>query len=118
MPITTDPARLSAVATALGDAVRSWPEEIRVAFVASGGLSHFTVNEELDRTVMNGFLATDGEALGAIPRVQLNSGNSEIRNWITVAGASEGLAPEWHDYIPCYRTLAGTGCGMGFAILQ
>jgi 3-O-methylgallate 3,4-dioxygenase len=80
-------------------------------------MSHFTINQELDRSVMEAFLACDGDKLGAIPRVQLNSGNSEIRNWIVVAGASIGLSPQWHDYIPCYRTPAGTGCGMGFAIL-
>lgn len=117
-PNQPSPARCFAFGRALADAVRSWPEDIRVAFVASGGLSHFTVNTELDHVVMQAFLAGDGEALGAIPRRQLNSGNSEIRNWIAVAGASAGLKPQWHNYIPCYRTPAGTGCGMGFAILH
>lgn len=102
---------------ALGKAVRAWPEDIRVAFVASGGASHFTVDPDRDRLVLDAFLARDGEALGNIPRVRLNSGNSEIHNWITVAGASGELVLEWDDYIPCYRTPARTGCGMGFAIL-
>lgn len=117
-PNQPTPGRCFALGRALGEAVRSWGEDIRVAFVASGGLSHFTVNEDLDRTVMDGFLRADGERLAAIPKAQLNSGNSEIRNWIAVAGACAGLAPEWHSYIPCYRTPAGTGCGMGFAILH
>ena len=117
-PNQPTPKRCFALGQALANAVRSWPEDIRVAFVASGGLSHFTVNEELDRTVMEGFLAADGAKLGAIPRALLNSGNSEIRNWVAVAGAAHGLSPDWHDYVPCYRTPAGTGCGMGFAILS
>ena len=117
-PNQPSPRRCFALGRALADAVRAWPEDIRVAFVASGGLSHFTVNPDLDRTVLDAFLTGDGEILGAIPRAQLNSGNSEIRNWIAVAGASAGLVPEWHDYIPCFRTPAGTGCGMGFAILR
>ena len=58
----------------------------------------------------------DGAALAALPPAQLTSGNSEIRNWITVAGAAENLTTEWQDYQPCYRTIAGTGCAMGFAI--
>ena len=116
-PNQPTPARCFALGEALADGVRAWPEDIRVAFVASGGLSHFTVDPDLDRMVMDAFLACDGEVLSNIPRVRLNSGNSEIRNWITVAGASAGLAPKWHDYIPAYRTPAGTGCGMGFAIL-
>ncbi len=117
-PNQPTPKRCFAFGAALADAVRSWPEDIRVAFVASGGLSHFTVNEDLDRTVMEGFLAADGRVLAGIPRALLNSGNSEIRNWIAVAGAAQGLSPDWHSYVPCYRTEAGTGCGMGFAVLS
>lgn len=117
-PNQPTPRRCFALGQGLAAAVESWPEDVRVAFVASGGLSHFTVNEELDRTVMDAFLSTDGAKLGAIPKAQLNSGNSEIRNWIAVAGACTGLKAAWHDYIPCYRTHAGTGCGMGFAILR
>ena len=49
-------------------------------------------------------------------RGRLNSGTSEIRNWITVAGACERLDTVWQEYIPCYRSAAGTGCGMGFAV--
>ncbi len=41
---------------------------------------------------------------------------SEIRNWITVAGAAGHLKNVWQEYIPCYRSAAGTGCGMGFAL--
>lgn len=116
-PNQPTPGRCFALGHALAEAIREWPEDIRVAVVASGGLSHFTVDPELDQSVMEAFLAKDGDALSAIPRERLNSGNSEIRNWITVAGAAAGLDPVWHDYIPCFRTPAGTGCGMGFAVL-
>jgi 3-O-methylgallate 3,4-dioxygenase len=54
-------------------------------------------------------------ALAAIPSAKLNSGSSEIRNWIVTAGAAEGLATAWQEYEPLYRTPAGTGCGMAFA---
>ena len=80
-------------------------------------MSHFTVDPEEDVKVVKAFLDCDGDVLGNIPKNRLNSGNSEIRNWITVGGAFAGLSSVWRDYIPCYRTLAGTGCGMGFAIL-
>jgi 3-O-methylgallate 3,4-dioxygenase len=39
-----------------------------------------------------------------------------MRNWITMAAASRHLTNAWVDYIPCYRSAAGTGCGMGFAV--
>ena len=50
-----------------------------------------------------------------IPAVRLNSGNSEIRNWIVAAGAAGNLQTAWQEYEPLYRTPAGTGCGMAFA---
>ena len=88
----------------------------RVGILASGGLSHFTVDEELDRGLLDACKRNDGEALSSIPVEKLNSGSSEIRNWITVAGAASHLKVEWQEYIPCYRSAAGTGCGMGFSV--
>ncbi len=55
------------------------------------------------------------EQLRAIPAKLLKAGSSEIRNWITVAAACKDLKLVWDEYIPVYRTLAGTGCGLGFA---
>ena len=54
-------------------------------------------------------------ALAGISRDRLRSGNSEILNWVTAAGALEGLTPAVLDYVPGYRTPAGTGTGMAFA---
>ena len=45
----------------------------------------------------------------------MHSGNSEIRNWISVTGATEHLKMDLVDYVPSYRSPAGTGCAMGFA---
>ena len=100
---------------ALRDAVGSWPEDLRVGVVASGGLSHFVVDEELDRGVLAAIEAGDGKALGAIPEDKLQSGSSEIKNWIVAAGALDGLRFEVIGYVPGYRSPAGTGCGMAFA---
>ncbi len=110
------PRRCYQLGQALAAAVRSAPGNSRVGILASGGLSHFTVDEALDRHVLNACKRKDGEALASIPPEMLNSGSSEIRNWITVAGACETLETAWQEYIPCYRSAAGTGCGMGFAV--
>ncbi len=91
-------------------------EPARVGIVASGGLSHFTVDEELDRAVLRACRDKDAETLSSLPLARLNGGSSEIRNWIAAAGAAEALPMVWHDYVPCYRSPAGTGCGMGFAV--
>lgn len=107
-------ARCWALGRELAAAVRSWPEDLRVGVVASGGLSHFVVDEELDRKVLAALAADDGDTLGAIPEAMLQSGSSEIKCWITAAGALSGLDFDVIDYVPGYRSPAGTGCGMAF----
>lgn len=111
------PKRCYQLGRQLRRAVEAWDSEAQVGIIASGGLSHFTVDEELDRSVLRAFVEHDGDLLSSIPLEKLGAGNSEIRNWITVAGASEHLTMKFMDYIPVYRSLAGTGCGMGFATL-
>jgi aromatic ring-opening dioxygenase catalytic subunit (LigB family) len=99
---------------ALRAAIEASPVEARVVLVASGGLSHFVVDEELDRRVLDGIAHRDAESLRSIPDHLLNAGSSEIRNWVAVAGAMHDREVAWSEYAPCYRTAAGTGCGMGF----
>lgn len=110
------PRRCYELGKAIRKAVQNAPGNARVGILASGGLSHFTVDEELDRGLLEACKRNDGEALCAIPAAKLNSGSSEIRNWLTVAGAASHLKTAWQEYIPCYRSAAGTGCGMGFAV--
>ncbi len=106
----------------LARAVAAWPSEKSVAFVASGGLSHFVVNEDFDHAVLDAMLSADAAALTSLPENMFESGTSEIKNWIVVAGAmaeaglnEAGLKMTLVDYVPCYRSEAGTGSGMGFA---
>lgn len=101
---------------AMGKIIRNWDSEKKVAVVGSGGLSHFVVDEEIDQMAIKGMRDKDAEALAALPRYRLNSGNSEILNWITAAGACEHLDMDLVDYVPVYRSPAGTGGGWGFAI--
>jgi hypothetical protein len=54
--------------------------------------------------------------VAALPLDRLESGTSEIRNWIAAAGALEGLDMHVVDYVPSYRSEAGTGVGMAFAV--
>jgi 3-O-methylgallate 3,4-dioxygenase len=108
------PRRCYHLGRAVKAAIESFSGADRIGVLASGGLSHFTIDEDLDRGVLNAIRAGDGEALASIPPAKLNSGNSEIRNWIVVAGAAAGLKTAWQAYEPLYRTPAGTGCGMAF----
>lgn len=100
---------------ALRSAVESVPDRKRVGIIASGGLSHFLVDEELDRLVLDACAKGDTEALTRIPEKVLQSGSSEIKNWIVVAAACTPLDFDLIDYVPGYRTPAGTGTGLAFA---
>ena len=113
-PNQVTPRRCYEFGQAVRRAVASWDEDCRVGVIASGGLSHFVVDEDLDLTTIDAFRNLDADTLCNLPREKLNSGNSEIRNWIAAAGASEHLDARLLDYVPCYRSPAGTGCGMGF----
>jgi len=115
-PNQPTPRRCHRLGRALRAAVESFPRDLRVGVVASGGLSHFTVDEELDQRVIRALRAKDAEALCTLPRQLLNSGNSEIRNWICMAGATDHLPLQSLEYIPGYRTPAGTGTGLCFAV--
>ena len=101
---------------AIAGAVKSWPDEARVAVVASGGLSHFVVDEELDRKLIGALETKDAEALKSLPKERLYSATSESLNWVAVGGAmhNTNLRAEVVDYVPVYRTPAGTGGGWTF----
>jgi 3-O-methylgallate 3,4-dioxygenase len=114
-PNQPTPRRCYRLGQAIRAAVESYPGDARVGIIASGGLSHFVVDEALDRGFIDLLRNKDAEAIQTLPREKLNSGSSEIRNWIAVAGAVEHLALEWSLYEPGYRTPAGTGTGLGFA---
>jgi hypothetical protein len=113
-PNQPKPLRSYEFGQALGEAIRSYPGKERVAVVASGGLSHFVVDEEIDRRALAALKEHDVDAMAALPVERLQSGTSEIRNWLTVAGAVGDMEFDLFDYVPCYRSPAGTGCAMAF----
>ncbi|MCF7553670.1 hypothetical protein [Pseudonocardia sp. WMMC193] len=117
-PNQPSPKRCYELGRALRAAAAASPINARIAILASGGLSHFVVDEGLDRKVLDAIHAKDADALCALPPELLNSGSSEIRNWITAAGAMDGHAVAWSEYVPIVRSAAGTGCGMGFLAWQ
>jgi 3-O-methylgallate 3,4-dioxygenase len=98
---------------AIREAIESWSggEGKRVVVMTSGGLSHFVVDEELDRMALKGMVENDPEILSSLPKNRLHSAASETLNWVTAAGALEHLKAEVLAYEPVYRTPAGTGGG-------
>jgi OH-DDVA oxygenase/3-O-methylgallate 3,4-dioxygenase len=100
----------------VGRALREWDSDARVAIFGSGGMSHFVIDESLDRLVFDALAARDAEALVSIDEAILQSGTSELKNWIAAAGAlfETELTGDVIDYVPCYRSEAGTGTANGF----
>ena len=100
----------------IGRAIRNWDTDARIAVVGSGGMSHFCIDEELDDRFMDALVKRDTKALCGIEQELLQSGSSELRNWIVAAGVLFGtnLSGDVIDYVPCYRSDAGTGTANGF----
>jgi len=66
--------------------------------------------------LLEGLRTRDEESLANIPRKRMMQlGTTESLNWIALSGAMTGEQMTLVDYVPCYRTPAGTGCAMAFA---
>ncbi|WP_449405826.1 DODA-type extradiol aromatic ring-opening family dioxygenase [Massilia phosphatilytica] len=100
----------------LRDAIKAWKSDARVAIIASGGLSHFVCDTEFDQRIMGMLRNYDYEGLANVDERSYQSGTSEIKLYVSVMMALQdsGAQMTLVDYVPCYRTAAGTGEGMGF----
>lgn len=115
-PNQPTPARCYELGRALRRGIESWGENKRVAVIGSGGLSHFVLDEKLDEIVIDGLKRKDETVLKTLPRERLQGASGEILNWVTAAGALEHLDIQYLEYVSGYRSPAGTGVGMTFAI--
>jgi hypothetical protein len=110
--------RCRALGATIRAAIDSLPGDDRIGVIASGGLSHFLVLEDLDREVLDAFARDDLDTLCSWPEATWQSGTSEVKNWIVAAEACRGLDFELVDYVPGYRTPIGSGTGLAFALWQ
>jgi hypothetical protein len=101
---------------ALLAAINSWQSDKTVAIIASGGLSHFVCDEQLDQNFLKYFKNYDFESLAQIDNRSYQSGTSEVKLYVPVMVAASQLGFEMNlvDYVPVYRTEAGTGEGFAF----
>ena len=114
-PNPVSPRRCVQLGHALKNLIEAFPGDMRVGIIASGGLSHFVVDEELDRGVLNALKEKDLGHLARLDPKRLQAGSSEVRSWIATAAAAIDLDLAWSEYIPAYRTPALTGTGLAFA---
>jgi hypothetical protein len=101
---------------AILEAVKAWDSDKRVAIIASGGLSHFVCDEALDAVFLKALGSYDFDTLKGIDDRSYQSGTSEVKLYTSVLVAMQDIGAKMTlvDYVPCYRTEAGTGEGMGF----
>jgi 3-O-methylgallate 3,4-dioxygenase len=82
--------------TAIGELIKTFPGDLRVGFMASGGLSHFQAEEDLDDAVISAMRRKDLDFLAKLNPKRLQAGSSEIRNWLVLA-AWRGIST-WIGY--------------------
>lgn len=98
--------------------IAEWDADARVAIVGSGGMSHFVINEDFDHALIAAIERRDAAFLRAVDPLLMKDGTSELLNWISASGClfETELAGDPIDYVPCYRSEAGTGTAQGFIV--
>ncbi len=110
-------ARCYDLGVAIAEGIEAYGDDsARIGVLASGGLSHFVVWEQFDRALLAALERGDRAHLKSLPETHLQSGTSEVKCWVTAAGACRGLAFQTVDYVPGYRSPAGTGVGLAFGV--
>ena len=115
-PNQPDAARCYALGRMVGKAVRKWDTDLRIAIIASGGLSHPVVDEDFDRDIIEAMVSGELKYLLSYHDGYYRAGSSEIKSWIAMNGALRGSYLKGHliDYQALYRTPAGTGSSAAF----
>lgn len=111
-------ARCLALGEALGRAIRSFPEDIKVAVFGTGGMSHQLagaraglINETFDRMFLKA-IETDPESLAALSREdyvrEAGSEGIEMIMWLIMRGALGSEISRVHDtyHVPASNTAA------------
>lgn len=109
VPPLPTPRRCEALGKAVAAIIRGRPE--RVAFIASGGMSHFPGTTkyhypefDFDRWLVSQMEAGNADALLDMTGTQLDEvGNTEMLNWAVMYGAIGPQPGELIDYIPTWH---------------
>ena len=111
-------ARCLAWGRQLAQAIASFPGDLRIAVLATGGLSHSigeptmgVIYEDFDRQTLRRFLAAEEELLRFLEAELPSHGNGseEVRNWLVAHGAAAGRGFELVDYLPVPKAIVGCG---------
>ena len=83
-------------------------------------VTHFVIDESVDQLFLDAIRSGDLSKFMALSETIFEDGTSEMKNWVPLVGAMASLAmtPDIIDYVPCYRSEAGTGNAMGFVVWE
>ncbi len=104
--------------TLLRKSIETYAEPLKVAVLATGGLSHSigertmgAIDEKLDRECIRLFSSSEEKLLKFLEKKLPAAGNGteEIRNWLVAHGAAGGRGFELVDYLPVPTVLVGCG---------
>ena len=102
----------------LRKAIESYPGKLRVAVLATGGLSHSigektmgAIDEKLDKECIKLFSGKSERLLSYLEKKLPKAGNGteEVRNWLVAHGAAGGRGFELVDYLPVPTVIVGCG---------
>ena len=101
------------------EAIDSCPEALRVAVLATGGLSHSigepsmgAIDEAFDRACLASFATDDDDRLARFLDARMDAagnGTHEVRNWVVAHAAAGGTGFEVIDYFPAPELYVGCG---------
>jgi hypothetical protein len=104
----------------LRQAIDSYPDDLRVAVLGTGGLSHSIgeptmgeIDEPFDELCIDLFKNADDDALAAgLEKALATTGNGaeEVRDWVIVHAAAGSKGFDLIDYTPIPEVYVG--CGM------
>jgi protocatechuate 4,5-dioxygenase beta chain len=113
-------ARCLKLGRSIGRAIETYPEDLKVLVVGTGGLSHQLdgpragfINKEFDQHCMNELVRNpDSLTRYSIPELveQAGAQGVELLNWVAMRGALTGKVTEAHRnyHIPISNTAAAT----------
>jgi aromatic ring-opening dioxygenase catalytic subunit (LigB family) len=102
----------------IAQAVKSYSENLRVAILGTGGLSHSigeptmgAIYEDFDRETIRRFNGPSRDLIAYLAEQLPSHGNGseEVRNWLVAHGAAGGRGFELVDYVPCPAVIVGCG---------
>ena len=102
----------------LASAIQTYKENIRVAVLGTGGLSHSigeptmgAIYEDFDHETIRLFSSSEDSLISyledELPR--RGNGSEEVRNWLVAHGAAGGRGFELVDYLPVPTVIVGCG---------